>query len=76
MIVFWQPYPFFKVPIRSLLVLVRKKILELRKLAQDKLGKEFNIREFHDEVLKDGSIPLQILEEKINRWIEIKLMEL
>ena len=45
------------------------KILELRKRAQQKLGSKFNIKEFHDEVLKDGSIPLVLLERKIDDWI-------
>ncbi len=46
-----------------------QKILALRKLAQKELGKDFDIREFHDQILKDGAMPLTILEEKINRWI-------
>ena len=37
-----------------------------------KLGNKFDIKEFHDEVLKDGCLPLIILETKINRWIESK----
>jgi uncharacterized protein (DUF885 family) len=46
-----------------------QKILSLRKLAQEKLGAAFDIREFHDQVLKDGAMPLSLLEEKILRWI-------
>lgn len=45
------------------------KILELRKKAQDALGDKFDIRAFHAEVLKDGSVPLSVLESKIDRWI-------
>lgn len=45
------------------------KIMELRKRAEDALGSDFDIREFHAEVLKDGSVPLDILEGKIDRWI-------
>jgi uncharacterized protein (DUF885 family) len=45
------------------------KILELRAKAQKALGAKFDIREFHAEVLKDGSIPLEALEAKIDRWI-------
>ena len=45
------------------------KILELRKRAKQKLGNKFNIKEFHDEVLKDGSMPLVLLERKIDSWI-------
>jgi uncharacterized protein (DUF885 family) len=50
-----------------------RKILFLRKLAQQKLGKAFDIREFHDQVLKDGAMPLDILDQKMRAWIERKL---
>ncbi|MEP1384168.1 MAG: DUF885 domain-containing protein [Paraglaciecola sp.] len=46
------------------------KIMELRTKAKDSLGDKFDIRGFHDEVLKDGPVPLNILESKINNWIE------
>lgn len=49
------------------------KIFELREMAKKKLGNMFDIKEFHNEVLKDGCLPLIILETKINRWIESKL---
>lgn len=49
-----------------------QKIIALRKKAKEKLGNKFDIREFHDEVLKDGCLPLVILERKIDRWIENK----
>ena len=45
---------------------------ELRKRAAAALGDKFDIREFHAEVLKDGSIPLFALEAKIDRWIAAK----
>ncbi len=45
------------------------KILELRKRAKDKLGADFDIRSFHDEVLSAGGIPLNILEDRIDAWI-------
>ena len=45
------------------------KILELRRKAQDALGPDFSIRDFHDAVLLDGGVPLNILERKIDRWI-------
>ena len=45
------------------------KILELRKRAEKALGKKFDVKAFHDEVLKDGAIPLDVLEAKIDRWI-------
>ncbi len=46
------------------------KIMELRSKAQQALGDDFDIRAFHDEVLKDGPVPLSILEEKVNALIE------
>ncbi|TWT17589.1 DUF885 family protein [Luteimonas marina] len=48
------------------------KIKELRARAEETLGDRFDIREFHAEVLKDGSVPLDILEQKIDRWIASK----
>ena len=49
------------------------KILELRRRAEVALGQNFSIREFHDAVLLDGGVPLNILEAKIDRWIEEKI---
>jgi uncharacterized protein (DUF885 family) len=49
-----------------------QKILFLRKLAKQKLGKDFDIREFHDQILKDGAMPLDILDRKIRLWIDKK----
>jgi uncharacterized protein (DUF885 family) len=46
--------------------------LEIRRLrdeAQKKLGDKFNIRDFHDVVLEDGSVPLWVLREKVERWV-------
>jgi uncharacterized protein (DUF885 family) len=48
------------------------KIIELRKRAEKALGPKFKVSEFHDEVLRDGSIPLDVLEKKIDRWIAAK----
>jgi len=45
------------------------KMLELRARAEAKLGPRFDLRAFHDEILKDGALPVAILEEKIDRWI-------
>jgi len=45
------------------------KILELRARAQRELGAKFDLRAFHDAVLDQGPLPLDILEMKINEWI-------
>mgnify|MGYP001818210113 FL=1 len=46
------------------------KILELRQKAMDALGDDFDIRTFHDAVLKNGAVPLDILEQLIDEYIE------
>ena len=48
------------------------RILELRELAQKELGKKFDIREFHDTVLGQGALPLDVLEEQVRAWITRK----
>lgn len=45
------------------------KIMELRDKSRAALGDNFDIRGFHDEVLKDGPVPLSLLESKIDAWI-------
>ena len=45
------------------------KIQALRRIAKQALGNKFDIRQFHDVVLRDGSVPLPILEENVNNWI-------
>ena len=50
------------------------KIQELRRRAEQKLGDKFDIRQFHAEVLKDGSVPLDVLDEKVDRWISGKTL--
>jgi len=49
------------------------KILELREKAQEALGEDFDIREFHDVVLSGGALPLDILDRRINNYIEASL---
>jgi uncharacterized protein (DUF885 family) len=46
------------------------KIVELRQRARDALGDKFDIRAFHDAVLADGPLPLEVLETRINEWID------
>ena len=48
------------------------KILELRTKAEKELGDKYDIKDFHYEVLKRGSVPLSVLESYINEWIESK----
>ncbi len=45
------------------------KIMELRHRAEAALGPKFDIRKFHDTVLDEGAMPLEILEQRINDWI-------
>ncbi len=46
--------------------------MELRTRAEEALGDEFDIKEFHQKVLQTGCIPLAILEEQIDQWIQSK----
>jgi uncharacterized protein (DUF885 family) len=46
------------------------KIRELRDKFQKELGSKFSLAEFHDQVLKDGNMPLDVLEKKMDRWAE------
>jgi uncharacterized protein (DUF885 family) len=45
------------------------KILELRKQAEQELGPRFDIRDFHDAVLRDGTLPLELLQEQLEKYI-------
>jgi len=47
-------------------------IQRLRRKAEAELGDKFDIREFHAQILMTGSLPLAILEQKIDRWIASK----
>lgn len=44
------------------------KIRELRTYAEQELGDKFDVRQFHDQVLGNGSLPLETLEQRIKRW--------
>jgi len=48
------------------------KILELRHRAEQKLGAKFDIREFHDAVLRNGTLPLDLLEDEVDAYITSK----
>jgi len=48
------------------------KLLELRDLARSELGDKFDIREFHNVVLTNGSVPLDILEDLVKQYIAVK----
>ncbi len=48
------------------------KILDLREKAKERLGAKFDIRQFHDVVLTDGALPLNILESRVDSWVKSK----
>lgn len=48
------------------------KILELREMAKEKLGDKFDIREFHDVLLTNGAVPLNLLEGNVEDWVASK----
>ena len=49
------------------------KIQELRERAKAKLGARFSLKDYHDQVLSDGALPLHLLEAKIDNWIAAQL---
>lgn len=48
------------------------KILELRKFAKKKLGRSFEIKEFHKAVLENGAVPLSLLQEIVVQYVNTK----
>jgi len=44
-------------------------ILKLRQYAKDRLGDRFNIRDFHDEILDGGALPLEVLDQRVRTWV-------
>ena len=51
------------------------KILSLREKAKKKLGDKFDVREYHDVIISSGPVPLSIMEERVNAWVESRLDE-
>jgi len=51
-------------------------IRNLRKKTEEQLGKNFDVREFHHQILKNGSVPLNVLEKQINEFIETTLVKM
>lgn len=45
-------------------------ISRMRRDAEQRLGEKFDVRSFHDKVLEAGSIPLPLLESRVNEWVE------
>ena len=46
------------------------KIIELREKAKQVLGEQFDIKVFHDRLLENGALPLDLMEQKINQWLD------
>ena len=46
------------------------KILDLRAKAEARLGARFNIKAFHEAVLRNGPLPLDLLDREVNAWID------
>lgn len=49
------------------------KIRELRRKAEESLGEKFDVREFHDVVLRNGAVPLTVLDGEVNAYIQEKI---
>lgn len=49
------------------------KIREIRNKAEERLGDKFSVKGFHTQILKDGPMPLSMLEAKLERWVDSQL---
>ncbi len=49
-----------------------EKIIDLREAAKKKLGPKFDLRQYHDVVLRSGALPLTVLEEQVDAWVKSK----
>ena len=47
-------------------------ILKLREQARQQLGDKFEVRAFHDEILRNGALPLDVLDSEVTAWIDQK----
>ena len=47
-------------------------ILRLRDEAKTRLGKKFDLKAFHDEILNGGAMPLDLLQERVEAWINVQ----
>lgn len=62
---------FMAIPSQALAYKIGQlKIQELRDRAEMSMGENFDVREFHAQVLEAGELPLSVLDARINRWIE------
>ena len=48
------------------------KIKELRRYSEEILAQDFDVREFHDVVLGNGAVPLDVLDEQVRSWVETR----
>ena len=46
------------------------KLKELRQRSEETLGEKFDVREFHDLILSNGAVPLDVLEQSVEEWLE------
>jgi len=51
------------------------KIQQLRAMAESQLGDRFDVRLFHDVILANGAVPLNVLDELVNQWVSERLAD-